>query len=159
MTPTPDPNGDPMSCLSATEEALLELINAERIDRGLQPLVPSAKLTIAAYKHSYDMGQRNYYHTLTMEPLPDGQSGPTHQHRITDAGYTGWTIATENLASGHSTAQAVFDAWLATNPHNANMLDPNITQIGIGLVHAPLSQYRYLWTVEFADGSDGPPPC
>ena len=162
MTPTPDPNGDPMSCLNATEEAMLELINAYRIDQGLQPVVASAKLTVAAYKHSSDMHQRNYLNTLTQEPLLEGQSGRTHYDRITDAGYTGWSLALENIAGGNQTyanPQAVVDAWLSTSPYYEHIIDPNITQVGIGYVNQFGGSFRVVWTVEFSDGADGPPGC
>jgi uncharacterized protein YkwD len=160
-TPTPDPSGDAASCLSATEEAFLELLNAYRVDQGLNPVVPSAKLTVAAYRHSRDMGTRDYFSTLTREPLPDGQSGPTHLDRIRDAGYTGWTFATENRAGGtvYSNAQAVFDVWVKTPEFHLNMIDANVTQIGIGMAFVPGGSYGYLWTVEFSNGNDNPPGC
>ena len=161
MTPTPDPSGDAASCLNATEEAFLELLNEYRVDQGLNPVVASAKLTVAAYRHSLDMGERDYLHTLTREPLPDGQSGPTHLDRISDAGYTGWTFATENIAGGnvYRSAQALFDAWRSSSTYHPNMIDPDITQVGIGLAHVVGGNYDYLWTVEFSNGNDGPPGC
>ena len=108
------------------------------------------------------MGTRGYLHTLTKDPLPTGQSGPTHLDRISDAGYTGWTFATENRAGGnvYSNAQAVFDAWLDVPEFHQNMTNPNVTQIGIGMgSFSAISPYRYIWTVEFSDGNDGPPGC
>jgi uncharacterized protein YkwD len=162
MTPTPDPNGDAATCLSATEEQFLELLNAYRVDLGLKPVVASAKLTLAAYRHSLDMGKRNYLYHDTKEPIPDGQSGPTYQDRIRDAGYTGWTIATESIAGGnqvYADAESLFDIWLSIPEDYQHLTDPNITQVGIGQAQVFGGNYRYLWTVEFANGNDGPPGC
>lgn len=144
---------------------MLELINEYRMDQGLQPVVASAKLTVAAYKHSNDMLTRNYLNTRTQEPLPEGQSGPTHYDRITDAGYTGWTTATENIAGGNQTyasAAAVFDAWISSAQfpeYRQNIIDPNITQIGVGMANGFGGTYRYVWTVDFSNGTDSPPEC
>jgi uncharacterized protein YkwD len=107
------------------------------------------------------MGKRNYFHTLTQEPVPEGQPGRTHQDRITAAGYTGWTFAIENIAAGNmlSKAQLVFDLWSDAPQYHQNMIDPNITQVGIGMAYVPGGSNKYLWTVDFSNGNDGPPGC
>jgi uncharacterized protein YkwD len=151
-----------MSCLNATEEAMLEILNAYRVDQGLQPVVASAKLTVAAYKHTSDMLARQYVNTVTQGPLPEGQSGPTVQDRVSDAGYTGWTTVSENVAGGnqvYANAQAVFDAWLSVPQYLQNINDPNVTQVGIGMGNRALGTYRYVWTVDFSNGNDSPPGC
>jgi len=162
FTPTPDPSGDAASCLSTIEEAFLESLNAYRIDLGLKPVVASAKLTVAAYRHTHDMGTRNYLHTRTPEPFPPGQMGDSHVDRIIAVGYTGWTLATENIAGGptaYSDAAVVFDAWRNSPIYHPNMIDPGVTQIGIGVARFPVSDYTYYWTVLFSNGNDSPPPC
>jgi uncharacterized protein YkwD len=153
------PGSGDEACLSTQEEAFLVLINEHRADNDLPPLTNSRKLNIAAHTHSLDMGTRNYYAHDTMQPLPPGQSGPAYTDRINDAGYTGWTAAEENIAGGHSTADAVFTAWKNSPEHNLKMLDPDLTQIGIGFVYVPGSQFRYYWTTDLANGSDSGPGC
>jgi uncharacterized protein YkwD len=147
------------ACLNAEEEAFLALINGYRADRGLAPLENSRKLNIAAYGHSLDMGTRNYFSHSTPSPLPPGQSGPSFTDRMEAAGYTGWTTAAENIAGGHPTAEAVFNAWKGSSGHNANMLKSNATQIGIGFAVVQGSQYTNYWTTDFANGNDSAPGC
>ena len=146
-------------CLNTQEFQFLQLINAHRQQNGLQPLTASKKLNIASYRHSLDMGQRDYFAHDTKLPLPAGQSGPQFTDRMADAGYTGYSDAGENIASGYPTAQSVFDAWKASSGHNANMLNASYTQIGIGLAQVPGSIYTYYWTTDFANGRDSASDC
>jgi uncharacterized protein YkwD len=151
---TPSGGGDEAACLNAEESAFLALINDYRASHELQPLTASSKLNSASYKHSLDMGQRDYFAHDTQLPLPPGQSGPTFADRIADAGYTGYSYWAENIAAGQPTAQTVFNGWKNSAGHNANMLNPYLTQIGIGFAVVSDSTYVNYWTTDFADGND-----
>jgi uncharacterized protein YkwD len=151
---TPSGGGDEAACLNAEESAFLALINDYRVANGRQPLTASRKLNIASYTHSLDMGERDYFAHDTLLPLPSGQSGPTFADRIADAGYTGYSYWAENIAAGQPTAQVVFNSWKKSVGHNLNMLNPNLTQIGIGFASVPGSTYTYFWSTDFADGND-----
>ncbi len=61
------------------EMRLAEEINKLRVDRGLQPLIASADLTLVAREHSKDMATRKFKDSVT----PDGV-GP--QHHVDAAG-------------------------------------------------------------------------
>ena len=161
-TPTNTPSGGREDrCLSTQEFQLLQLINAYRDDNGLSPLTDSTQLNVAAYRHSRDMGGRDYFSHDTELPLPPGQEGPSPQDRIDAAGYTSYTSSGENIAAGNSfaTAQAVFDVWKDSPSHDAVMLNASFTQIGIGLVSTPGSTYTHYWTTDFANGNDRAPGC
>jgi uncharacterized protein YkwD len=146
--------GTEAACLNAQEAEFLRLINDYRRQNGLNPLSASRKLNIASYNHSLDMGQRNYFSHNTPSPYPSGQTGPAFTDRMRAAGYTSYTRAAENIAAGNSTALATFNQWKNSSGHNANMLDPNLTQIGIGFATVSGSKYTYYWTTDFANGSD-----
>lgn len=45
------------------------------------------------------------------------------------------TTAAENLVNSSAGAAEVVDAWLDSAGHRANMLDPELTELGIGCVH------------------------
>lgn len=147
------------SCLDPIELEFLALINTYRQNHGLAPLKNSAKLNVASYNHSLDMGTRNYFAHDTPQPYPTGQEGPKFSDRMKAAGYTSYTTAAENIAAGRGTAAGVFEQWKTSAGHNANMLDPDYTQIGIGLAAVEGSRYTYYWTTDFANGSDGAPTC
>lgn len=134
------------------ELAFLALINNHRQVNGLAPLTISPSLYNASEGHSYDMGVRNYFAHNTPE-------GITPWDRIRAAGYGYNTYLGENIAAGYVSAQSVFDAWLNSPGHNANMLSPNFRAVGIGRYYVPGSHYGYYWTTDFGGVSeDNSPP-
>ena len=145
-------NGNDAACLNAQETAFLGKINAYRTSKGLKTLVATKSLNSASYKHSLDMGVNNYFsHT--------SPNGLTFSQRMAVEGYTYATVKGENIAAGYSTADAVFNAWQASSGHNANMLNPNYTAIGIGLAVVPGSKYSSYWTTDFGGVVDATPAC
>jgi len=132
------PGGGPTQ--PTIEDELIDLINAERSRRYLRTLKKSDVLMQVAEAHSQDMWDRNF----TDHVNPDGLSP---FDRLRNAGYDFWG-AGENVGWGQSTAQGVFDWWMASPGHQANMLLPAFTEIGIGYV-AGGSKGDY-WTGLFA---------
>ncbi len=51
---------------------------------------------------------------------------------IKNAGIS-YKSAGENIAKGQKTAEAVFNAWMNSEGHRANILSSNFTQMGIGV--------------------------
>jgi len=57
--------------------------------------------------------------------------------QMTHSAYTGgWLYWGENIAEGYGSSVAVFNAWMASPGHRANILEPSYTQMGIGHVSA-----------------------
>jgi uncharacterized protein YkwD len=127
------------------ELAFLELINAYRGSNGLAPLSLNYQLGAAADYHSYDMATNNYFDHY----LFDGTDPATNMRNF---GYTG-SITGENIAAGMATAQEVLIAWQNSPSHNAGMLNPNFTEIGIGRVYGEGSYYGWYWTTNFGGGA------
>jgi len=132
---------------------VLELTNAERQAAGLTPLTLSPRLSSAA---------QNYSQVLAAGACFDHTCGavPNFADRLGQAGYTGWTAIAENIAAGYPTPDAVIAGWMASAGHRANMLSPNYSEIGIGVVSG--GTYGMYWTQEFgarpAADADSPPP-
>jgi len=147
------------TCLNAQEKQFLTLINNYRASKGLKALKASKSLNIASFTHSKDMGARKYFSHTTKSPLPAGQSGSAFTNRMSDAGYTFNTTKGENIAAGYATAQAVFNGWKASSGHNANMLNPKFTVIGIGMATVAGSPYGTYWTTDFGGTTDAAPGC
>ncbi len=123
------------------EYQLIDLINAERIRRGLSPLRVSPILIQTAEAHSQDMVDRKFFDHTT----PDGQ---TPGNRLTEAGYAYWSCG-ENIGAGYTTEQAMFTGWMESPyGHRELMLDPDFTEIGVGFVTG--GPYGYYWTADFA---------
>jgi hypothetical protein len=108
---------------------LLEDANKERVAQGLAPLRWNANLATAAHAHALLMAQRNTLsHQFSGEaPLQD---------RARSAGAR-FTAVAENVAEGPS-AEMIHASWMHSPPHRANLLDPELTDIGIAVaVGAP----------------------
>lgn len=122
------------------EEQLIDLLNAERTQRGLSTLGTDTLLVQVAEAHSQDMVNRNFFsHTN-----PDGQDPGD---RLDNAGYK-WLTYGENIGGGYTSPQAMFNAWMNSSGHRANLLNPNFTEIGIGYVTG--GYYGHYWTAVLA---------
>ncbi len=74
--------------------------------------------------------------------------GRTFTQRIQNAGYLGSPLG-EDIAGGYLTPQAVFDSWMASPGHCANIMSGSFQSVGIGyffLASPPFGQY---WTADF----------
>jgi len=136
-----------VEALDSEEQAFLQLINTYRQQNGLQPLNLSPTLTTAAELHSQDMADKNYFSHTSLD-------GRTYVQRIRGAGYTYDTWLGENIAAGYSTAEAVFNGWKSSPPHNTNMLRPEFNVIGIGRAYNASSNYKWYWTTDFGGYDD-----
>jgi len=142
--------------LSGEEQALLEYVNAYRIENGLNPLTISATLTEAARWMSQDMGEADYFsHTDSL--------GRNPFQRMAAFGYDCEAYNTwcgENLAAGIAAGSETFELWRNSPGHNGNMLNPNYVVAGISAVFNQDSTYGWYWTLDLGgfDDSGQPPP-
>ncbi|MEW2912832.1 CAP domain-containing protein [Leisingera sp. JC11] len=125
-----------MSQASVLERQMLELINAERTSRGLNPVQLELRLNDSSEDHSEWMLQQDVFsHT--------GVGGSSAGDRMADAGFVfsgSWTWA-ENIAwqserGDPGLADDVIDLHnsLMNSPgHRANILSPDVEVIGIGI--------------------------
>ncbi len=102
-------------------------------------------LAEAAAAHSLDMATRNYFsHTSA-----DGRS---MAERVDATGYT-WSTLGENIAAGQVGIDAVVDAWMGSDGHCVNLMNPAFDAIGLACVPgASDSTYRTYWTLDLARG-------
>jgi uncharacterized protein YkwD len=103
----------------------------------------SARLTQAATGHSSDMAAQNYFsHT--------SRDGRTLSDRIDATGYP-WSTIGENIAAGYATVNIVVDAWIASEGHCVNLLNPAFTEVGLACVPGTASTtYNNYWTMDLA---------
>ena len=111
--------------LTADENYILQQTNAERAKAGLQPLVIDARLEQTARAKAQDMIDYGYFDHQS----PDLGS-PFDQ--MSNAGIS-YQYAGENIAGNSDVAAAMAD-WMNSPGHRANILNPNFTHIGIGVV-------------------------
>lgn len=112
-----------------------QLVNQFRASNGLPALEINAFLNRAAMAHSRDMLARDFFAHIN----PDGGDPGD---RATAAGYR-WTQILENIAVGQRTPRDVVNAWIrSTDGHREAMLDPAVTELGVGYVFAPFDPGR-----------------
>ncbi len=121
----------------AYERRVLELVNEERAKQGLSPLTWHEGLANVARAHSQDMNDRRFF----SHDNPDGQSP---FDRIKAAGIA-YTRAAENVAAGQKTPEEVMQGWMNSAGHRANILNPNLTALGVGY-YAGDGPYTHYWT-------------
>lgn len=110
---------------SQGEATILERINALRAENQLRPFVRLDALDAVARGHSAEMASSG-------QLVHVSSSTGTPEDRVHRAGVGASRVA-ENVANHRDSLQA-HQALLASAPHRANILDPNVTHIGIGSV-------------------------
>ena len=104
---------------------MLDLINQERISRGIKPLKADPELVPVARADAADMFARGYFSHYTPE-------GEDPFQRMTDAGIK-FRTAGENLALA-PTLQIAHTGLMNSPGHRANILNPNFGRVGIGIM-------------------------
>lgn len=129
---------------SDEEEEMLQLVNDIRAQYGREPVRLNPYLNQAAYDHSKDMGENNYFSHV-------GLNGSSFSQRAKDAGYEGSPTG-ENIAAGNSTAQSTFQQWVNSSGHLNNILNSGSNEMGIGHAQVNGSNYTHYWTQVFGKG-------
>ncbi len=99
-----------------------QLINEERVSRGLEPFSPSTNCVQAAQYHAEHMNEFGYF--------SHDSPGETFSERMDRFGIGGFRA--ENIATGSEVLQVV-EAWMSSSGHRANILNPNLRYSGIGM--------------------------
>lgn len=130
--PMPDP------ALTNTQNEILALVNKERSKNGLKPLTIDWQVSRVAQYKSDDMANNNYFsHTSPSYGTP---------FQMLKSFNVKYRTAGENIAKGQKTPEAVMTAWMNSEGHRANILNPNYTHLGVGYTEKNGTTY---WTQMF----------
>jgi uncharacterized protein YkwD len=123
---------------------LIGLVNAERARHGLGPLLLCGRLTAAAQGHSDHQARIGAMTHV-------GVDGSDHGARATRAGYQ-WIWSGENVARGGPEfgVAAIFQAWLSSSDHRANVLHPAFVHMGAARTTG--ADGDVYWTQAFGSG-------
>lgn len=130
ITLAPVDNSPPASA-AELESALFRLLNETRLAAGMPALERFGQVDAAARAHSQDMVAASYF----------GHVSPTTgtaADRVARVGVRTGLIL-ENLGRGYS-AREIHEALLASPGHRANILNPDVTHVGIGAISVPESR-------------------
>ncbi len=115
------------SAQGTVEGDFIALLNAERGTQGKSPVTVNSHLTTAAYLHSQDMAEQNYFSHTSLD-------GRTFVQRIVAAGYTNYSSLAENIAYAYGAPDAarVFGMWKNSSGHYTNMIG-DFNEAGLGV--------------------------
>lgn len=117
-------------------EKILRLVNQQRKAAGLRPLILIEDLNQAARVQSENMSRN--------KTLAHNIGDSTLVKRVLATGYD-YNRVSENIAEGTRSADRTVECWMASPNHRANILDPDVTHMGVG-------KYGKYWTQVFARG-------
>lgn len=106
-------------------EQLFALANQARVQAGVPPLEWDPALAIAALRHCQRMAAEG--------PIAHRYGGEMSVSERASAAGAHFSLIEENVALGDYPAQ-IQDGWLHSPEHRANMLNPEVNRVGIGVV-------------------------
>ena len=122
------------------DRRMLELINQARAQSGLPPVTINAAVSRVADAHVRDMRDHDYFaHQANAED--------TLPARLRAANI-GFSRASENLAAAPTTEEA-HTSLMESPGHRSNILDAEVTQVGIGVVESCGTLPALLFVIDF----------
>ena len=130
----------------AQDDAVLDaavaqsMISGYRGNNGLGPVTLDPELMRLASEQAQAMAARDKLDHDTSRGFVD---------RIRKPGFDA-PVAVENIAAGYHTLAEAFSGWRDSPPHRANMLNANVTRMGIAAAYTAKSKYKVFWTLILA---------
>jgi len=153
VAPTSRPENGPRSMVQQTvyqdlarADAMVDataaqsMISGYRRNNRLKPLAVDPELMRIASEQARAMAARN---------AMDHDVGRSFQERMRNAGFDG-SVAIENVGAGYHTLADAFSGWRGSPPHRANMLNRDVTRMGIAAAYEPSSKYKVFWALILA---------
>ncbi|UOQ46517.1 SafA/ExsA family spore coat assembly protein [Halobacillus salinarum] len=125
--------------VKSIEQQVIDLTNQERTSRGLPALKEDWQLSRVARYKARDMASNGYF----------SHTSPTYGspfQMMSDFNIS-YRSAAENIAAGQRTAQEVVNGWMNSSGHRKNILNRNLTHIGVG--YAKGGSYGTYWSQMF----------
>ena len=112
---------------TTAEQTVLQLTNQIRSEHHLTPVTWDPALARAARLHAA---------WILGDPGPSAHQYPGEPDLITRAAAVGvhFDTVSENVAKGVSSVRELNEGWMASAHHRANILDPRVNAIGVGIV-------------------------
>lgn len=110
------------------EDRMLALVNAERVEAGLQPLEPDGALVVVGRAHAVEMFNEGYF-------AHESPNTGSPFDRLDAAGIE-YGLAGENLAFAPN-VEIAHEGLMDSPGHRANILEPGFGRVGIAAVRSP----------------------
>lgn len=129
--------------LSESRKLATELVNRDRQLNGLAPLEEDPLLSKTAQLHAEDMLARNYYDHIT----PEGKTPTDRFNTLGGQGGVGENILQQTGAIGITLNYRLIEecqrGWMYSKGHRENLLTPEYTRFGYGIVTDPMTGQVY----------------
>lgn len=125
--------------LVGINELLLSLVNQARAEEGLNPLTLHSGMADAAQLRANELLE-SYSHTRP--------NGSEYYTVLKEAGID-YAPGGENIAAGYTSVEAVFDGWMNSPGHRANILRKGIGTCGFGYAWKNNDRYEHYWAQLF----------
>ncbi len=123
-------------------DQVLQLLNLERAERDLQPVVVNRLLTKIAETYSCRLVEGKFF----------GHRDPINGYGPADRAITGkytFYAVGENLAAGPDSASGVMKVWMESPSHRRIILDPIWQDVGIAVRAG--GEHSIYWVLELGD--------
>lgn len=120
--PENKPDTEAPDATASYAQQVVNLVNAERSKAGLAPLGVAADVQAAAQVRAVEI-EASFSHTR-----PNGSSFATALKEQN----VSYKSAGENIAWGQRSPEEVVNAWMNSEGHRANIMNPRFTTIGVG---------------------------
>jgi len=133
----------PFHCSQAATldiKTVIALVNEERAKLAIQPLEVNADLSKAALEKANDMVLHNYFAHVS-------PSGVTPWQWIGQSGYD-YSFAGENLAINFTDAKTQHEAFMQSESHKKNILNPKYKEIGVAVITGKINGTQTIITVQ-----------
>ena len=117
------------------------LVNVEREKEGLVPL----ELDETLCRYATIRAEESI--ALFAHDRPDGRPWFT----ILDDNNVDYMKGGENIAAGYKSPEIVVNAWMNSEGHRANIMNPNFRKIGVGYVYDANDPFGHYWQQMFTD--------
>lgn len=121
----------------------LKLINRDRQANGLPSLIEDPLLAQSAQRHAEDMKARNYYAHVT----PEGKTPTDRFAAVGGIGGVGENIMLQSQVIAPvlnwGLVESFQKSWMYSDGHRANLLTPQYTLVGYGIVSDPINGKIY----------------
>ena len=127
---------------SVDPQRAAELINAHRQARGRPPLRVDPRLNAIAARTARELARRNQVKT-------EMHTTRGLARRLEAANYRA-ARASENLGGGYPTLVTAVEGWKGSREHNRNLLNREMTHMGIGLAVTDRGKLKSFWVLLLA---------
>lgn len=120
-----------------SSSGVINIINSERVSRGLEPLRQNSKLVFSAEKKLQDMFVKQYFEHISPEGIGIGDLASQISYEYITIG--------ENLALGNfNENKSLVNAWMASPGHRQNILNKNYNETGVA-VRSGVFEGKNVW--------------